>query len=72
MDVTATSDDAAAARKRKRAYIPKRRSGAYAILLALHREAVGSLVVDVELGAYRALSDEEIQKELGFTPRKLD
>jgi len=38
--------------------------------LALHREAVGSLVVDVDLGAYRALSDDEILKALGFTPRK--
>jgi|APLak6261675434_1056106.scaffolds.fasta_scaffold00962_4 23S rRNA pseudouridine2605 synthase/16S rRNA pseudouridine516 synthase len=37
--------------------------------LALHREAVGELLVDVEIGAYRALSDEEIEQKLGFTPR---
>lgn len=37
--------------------------------LALHREAVGLLEVDVAVGAYRALTDEEVTAKLNFTPR---
>ncbi len=38
--------------------------------LALHREAVGKLELDVGLGDYRALTDDEVSSKLGFTPRK--
>lgn len=37
--------------------------------LALHREAVGQLECDVEVGQFRELSDEEVASKLGFTPR---
>jgi 23S rRNA pseudouridine2605 synthase/16S rRNA pseudouridine516 synthase len=32
----------------------------------LHREAVGSVVLDVPVGAWRRLSDTEVTEELGF------
>lgn len=38
--------------------------------LALHREAVGGLELDVPLGAYRALNDEEVKVKLNFEPRR--
>ncbi|PZR08682.1 MAG: rRNA pseudouridine synthase [Archangium gephyra] len=37
--------------------------------LALHREAVGKLVVDIPERAVRELSDDEVLNELKFTPR---
>jgi len=37
--------------------------------LALHREAVGSLELDVPLGGYRELSDDEVKTKLNFEPR---
>lgn len=37
--------------------------------LALQREAVGLLELDVPLGAYRELSDEEVKAKLNFEPR---
>lgn len=37
--------------------------------LELHREAVGLLELDVPLGAYRELSDEEVKTKLNFDPR---
>lgn len=37
--------------------------------LALHREAVGDVVCDVELGQVRELTAEEIQRGLRYTPR---
>ena len=37
--------------------------------LALHREAVGALELDVALGQYRALSDDEVKTKLNFEPR---
>jgi 23S rRNA pseudouridine2605 synthase/16S rRNA pseudouridine516 synthase len=37
--------------------------------LALHREAVGLLELDVALGAYRELRDEEVKAKLNFSPR---
>ena len=37
--------------------------------LALHREAVGLLELDVPLGAYRELTDEELKSKLNFEPR---
>lgn len=48
----------------------KRMLGAVGLpTLALHREAVGALECDVEVGQFRELSDEELQAKLGFTPR---
>ena len=38
--------------------------------LALHREAVGGLELDVELGAYRELTDQEVREKLNFDPRE--
>lgn len=38
--------------------------------LALHREAVGTLELDVPLGAFRELSDEEVKTRLNFVPRE--
>jgi len=35
----------------------------------LHREAVGRVELDVEEGAFRLLSQEEIRSGLGYTPR---
>lgn len=37
--------------------------------LALHREAVGLLELDVPIGMYQALTDEEVEKKLNFLPR---
>jgi 23S rRNA pseudouridine2605 synthase/16S rRNA pseudouridine516 synthase len=37
--------------------------------LALHREAVGGLELDVPLGAYRELTDEEVKTKLNFEAR---
>lgn len=37
--------------------------------LALHRESVGLLELDVPLGGYRELSDEEVKTKLNFDPR---
>lgn len=37
--------------------------------LALHREAVGLLELDVAVGAYRELSDDEVKTKLNFEPR---
>lgn len=37
--------------------------------LALHREAVGGLELDVPLGEWRALSDDEVKLKLHFEPR---
>ena len=37
--------------------------------LALHREAVGLLELDVALGGYRELSDDEVKTKLNFAPR---
>ncbi len=37
--------------------------------LELHREAVGDLELDVPVGAYRELSDEEVKTKLNFEPR---
>lgn len=37
--------------------------------LALHREAVGALELDVTLGQYRELSDDEVRTKLNFEPR---
>ena len=38
--------------------------------LALHREAVGLLELDVPLAAYRELSDDEVKAKLNFDPRR--
>jgi len=38
--------------------------------LELHREAIGSLVLDVEPGAARLLSDDEVRERLGYEPRR--
>jgi 23S rRNA pseudouridine2605 synthase/16S rRNA pseudouridine516 synthase len=40
--------------------------------LALHREAVGELMVDVEVGSFRVLTDAEVKDLLGFTPRRYE
>ncbi len=37
--------------------------------LALHREAVGELMLDVEVGTCRPLTDAEVREKLGYTPR---
>jgi 23S rRNA pseudouridine2605 synthase/16S rRNA pseudouridine516 synthase len=37
--------------------------------LALHREAIGTLVCDVEPGQVRLLGDAEVGEALGFSPR---
>lgn len=37
--------------------------------LSLHREAVGTLELDVPVGAYRLLTDDEVKTALGFTLR---
>jgi 23S rRNA pseudouridine2605 synthase/16S rRNA pseudouridine516 synthase len=37
--------------------------------LALHREAVGRLELDVPEGQVRELADDEVATKLGFTPR---
>lgn len=37
--------------------------------LALHREAVGLLELDVPLGGFRALQDDEVKTKLNFEPR---
>lgn len=37
--------------------------------LALHREAVGALVLDVAVGAVRELSADEVREALGYAPR---
>ena len=37
--------------------------------LALHREAVGGLELDVALGEFRELSDDEVRSRLNFEPR---
>jgi 23S rRNA pseudouridine2605 synthase/16S rRNA pseudouridine516 synthase len=36
---------------------------------ALHREAVGGLELDVELGGWRLLEPEEIREKLHYEPR---
>lgn len=38
--------------------------------LSLHREAVGSLALDVDEGALRELSDDEVRDALGYAPRR--
>lgn len=38
--------------------------------LALHREAVGQLELDVPEGQVRELADEEVEAKLGFLPRR--
>ncbi len=38
-------------------------------VLSLHREAVGALELDVELGAMRLLADSEVESLLGYRPR---
>jgi 23S rRNA pseudouridine2605 synthase/16S rRNA pseudouridine516 synthase len=38
-------------------------------VLALHREAIGKLELDVELGQVRELPPEEVRAKLGFAPR---
>lgn len=37
--------------------------------LQLHREAIGTLLCDVELGQFRELSATEVRETLGFEPR---
>jgi pseudouridine synthase len=37
--------------------------------LALHREAIGELELDVAVGLYRELSDVEVREKLNFEPR---
>lgn len=37
--------------------------------LALHREAIGALALDVAPGQVRVVSDDEVKAALGFTPR---
>lgn len=37
--------------------------------LALHREAVGALVLDVPVGAFREVTADEVRSALGYTPR---
>lgn len=50
----------------------KRMLGAVGLpVLRLHREAVGDVDLDVEEGAYRELTAEEISAGLGFTPREV-
>jgi pseudouridine synthase len=39
-------------------------------VLALHREAVGAVELDVPVGATRALTDEEIERGLGYPVRE--
>ena len=49
----------------------KRMLGALGMpVLALHREAIGTLVVDVPEGECRLLSDDEVLKLLRYTPRR--
>jgi 23S rRNA pseudouridine2605 synthase/16S rRNA pseudouridine516 synthase len=38
-------------------------------VLALHREAIGTLELDIEEGQVRVLTDAEVEGELGFKPR---
>jgi 23S rRNA pseudouridine2605 synthase len=38
-------------------------------VLALHREAVGSLVLDIPLGKARLVTDAELERDLGYPPR---
>ena len=48
----------------------KRMLGALGLpVLELHREAIGTLLVDVAVGECRLLSDAEVQTRLGYTPR---
>lgn len=50
----------------------KRMLGAVGLAtLELHREAVGTYVIDVELDALRELTDAEVQGLLGYRPRHL-
>jgi 23S rRNA pseudouridine2605 synthase/16S rRNA pseudouridine516 synthase len=49
----------------------KRMLGAVGLpVLALHREAVGSLELDVTLGAVRVLTDTEVARKLRYSPRE--
>ena len=49
----------------------KRMLGAVGLpVLSLHREAIGTLVVDVDEGQCRLLSDDEVRTALGYQPRK--
>lgn len=48
----------------------KRMLGALGLpTLALHREAIGSYVLDVPLGAARLLEPDEVRRHFGFEPR---
>ena len=48
----------------------KRMLGALGLpVLALHREAVGGLVLDVAEGQFRLLSGPEVQQRLAYLPR---
>ena len=50
----------------------KRMLGAVGLAtLALHREAVGDFVLDVPVDALRTLSDDEVERDLGYRPRHL-
>jgi len=49
----------------------KRMLGAVGLpVLALHREAIGALALDVTPGQARALTDAEVEELLGFVPRR--
>ncbi len=37
----------------------------------LHREAVGEYVIDVPIDTLREMSDEEVERLLGYRPRHL-
>jgi pseudouridine synthase len=51
----------------------KRMLGAVGLsTLELHREAVGEYVVDVEVDTLRELTDDEVERLLGYRPRHLD
>ncbi len=49
----------------------KRMLGAVGLpVLALHREAIGRVVLDVPEGGWRVLGDSEVSEGLGYTPRQ--
>jgi 23S rRNA pseudouridine2605 synthase/16S rRNA pseudouridine516 synthase len=51
----------------------KRMLGAVGLsTLELHREAIGTYVVDVDVDTLRELSDDEVEGLLGYRPRHLD
>jgi 16S rRNA U516 pseudouridylate synthase RsuA-like enzyme len=51
----------------------KRMLGAVGLAtLELHREAVGEYVIDVPIDTLREMTDEEVERLLGYRPRHLD